>query len=228
MSSTRRFLIAPALARLIRKERSGDRITEGYFPNQAGRSTHVHVAREKGSLVLTTTAPGGATVEERTEVPRAHAAALLDVVARKVDYARSQLSVGGRDISLDRFVTPGALDILSVEFASDGEASAFAAPSWFGPEVTEEPAFQNRSIALEGVPKVPEVALSNAALDSLLDALENRIRPAQGYEAALPRERQITRPSKPPPATNGSLGPIVTSAGDELVRELGRALRPGQ
>jgi hypothetical protein len=138
MSSTRRFLIAPALARLIRKERSGDRITEG------------------------------------------------------------------------------------------GEAKAFAAPSWFGPEVTEEPAFQNRAIALEGVPRAPEVPLSNAALDSLLDALENRIRPAPGYEAAFPRERQITRPGKPPPVTNGSLGPTVTGAGDELVRELGRALRPGQ
>ena len=92
--------------------------------------------------------------------------------------------------------------------------------------MTEEPAFQNRAIALEGIPKVPEVALSNAALDSFLDALENRIRPSQGYEAA--RERQIARPSKPLPVANGTLGPKATGAGDEMLGDLARTLRSGR
>ena len=55
MSQTRRFLVASSLARLIRKERGGSRVTEGYFPNQADRSSYVYLDGEQSSLVLITT-----------------------------------------------------------------------------------------------------------------------------------------------------------------------------
>ena len=186
MSTTRRFLIASSLARLIRKDRGGGRVTEGYFPNQAGRSSHVHVEGDRGSLVLVTAPANGAPTEERTDVPRAHAEALLDVAPGKVEYARSRLMAAGREIRIDRFVRPGPLDLISVEFESDEQSTAFRPPVWFGPEVTEDAAYQNRSLAVDRVPQVPEVPLTNAALDSLLDALENRlgIRPMQGRPVA--------------------------------------------
>src|SRR5690606_39547089 len=103
MSTSRRFLIASSLARLIRKERGGNRVTEGHFPNQADRSSYVFIEGDKGSLVLITMS-SGVPVEERTDVPRTHAEALLDVTPGKVDYVRSLLTVGTRDIYVNRFV----------------------------------------------------------------------------------------------------------------------------
>jgi CYTH domain-containing protein len=175
MSTTRRFLIASSLARLIRKDRGGARVTEGYFPNQTGRSSHVHVEGDRGSLVLVTAPANGTPAEERTEVPRGHAEALLDVAPGKVEYARSRLTAGGREIRVDRFVRPGPLDLISVEFDNDEQAGSFRPPLWFGPEVTDDATYQNRAIALGTLPQVPDVSLTNAALDSLLDAIENRL-----------------------------------------------------
>jgi CYTH domain-containing protein len=173
MSQTRRFLVASSLARLIRKERGGSRVTEGYFPNQADRSSYVYLDGEQSSLVLITTG-AGMPVEERTDVPRAHAEALLDVTPGKVDYVRSTLTVGTHDIRVSRFVTPGPFDLVSVEFERDEDAREFRAPSWFGPEVTADQAYYNRSIALSGLPQAPEIPLTNAALNTLLDIFENR------------------------------------------------------
>jgi CYTH domain-containing protein len=34
-----------------------------------------------------------------------------------------------------------------VEFASEEEAAAFRPPGWFGPEVTDDPRYRNRSLA---------------------------------------------------------------------------------
>src|SRR3954470_20396689 len=181
MSTTRRFLIASSLARLIRKDRGGARVTEGYFPNQTGRSSHVHVEGDRGSLVLVTAPANGPAVEERTDVPRTHAEALLDVAPGKVEYARSRLTAASREIRVDRFVRPGPLDLISVEFDNEEQATGFRPPLWFGPEVTNDAAYQNRAIALGTLPQVPDVSLTNAALDSLLDSLESRLgsRPLQ-------------------------------------------------
>jgi CYTH domain-containing protein len=185
MVTSRRYLIASSLARLIRKERGGNRVTEGHFPNQADRSSFVVVEGDKGSLVLLHTGPNGPS-EERTEVPRAHAEALLDVTPGKLDYLLTHLTVGTRDIQIVRFVTPGPLDLIAVPFESDEEARDFRPLSWFGPDVTTEVAYQNRSIALEGAPQAPDVPMSNAALNSLLDTLENRYSAPRGYTPHAP------------------------------------------
>jgi hypothetical protein len=39
----RLFIIAPSLARLIRQERGGEHVREGYFPDQPDRSTYVQI-----------------------------------------------------------------------------------------------------------------------------------------------------------------------------------------
>ena len=124
MITTRRYLIASSLARLIRKERGGNRLTEGHFPNQADRSSFVVIDGDKGSLVLVTSG-GGGPVEERTDVPRTHAEALLDVTPGKVDYVRSALSIGSREVRIDRFVTPGPLDLITVDFDKEEDFERF-------------------------------------------------------------------------------------------------------
>ncbi|WP_052955026.1 hypothetical protein [Microvirga vignae] len=169
---TRRFLIASSLARLARKELGGSRVTEGYFPTRPDRSSHVQIEGEKGLLVLSTNVSGASPAEERTEVPQAHAAALMDLVAGKTEYIRSKLPVAGRDIVLDHFGAPGLVDVISVEFQEETESSAFIPLPWFGPEVTADAGYQNRSMALQGFPALPEIPLPSEALDSMLDALE--------------------------------------------------------
>jgi CYTH domain-containing protein len=175
MAIVRRFLIAPAFARLVRKERGAVRVTEGYFPNQSGRQSHVLVEGSQCHLVLVTPGNGGAPTEERTEVPRGHADALLDVCAGKAVYDRSRVAIGGgRDAFIDHLVTPGALDLVTLEFDDDAEAGRFQPAPWFGPDVSGRDGYDNRTIALQGLPGGTDVAISNAALEALLDTLENR------------------------------------------------------
>ena len=52
MPAQRLFRIAPSLARLIQKERGGERVLEGYFPDQPRPSTFVQVEETRSSLIL--------------------------------------------------------------------------------------------------------------------------------------------------------------------------------
>jgi hypothetical protein len=80
MSITRRFLLAPSLARLLEQERGGRHVIEGYFPDRHGRSLHVRVEEGTGSLILVTASPGG-PLEVAAALPLAQAEALLDLAA---------------------------------------------------------------------------------------------------------------------------------------------------
>lgn len=204
MTVIRRFLLAPSFARLVRKERGSARVTEGYFPTQAGRNSHVLVEAGQCHLVLVTPEEGAAS-EERTEVPRAHADALLDVCGGKAVYERTRVALpGGRETLVDRITHPGALDLVSVEFETRDAAAAFMVPPWFGPEVTAEAAFDRRAIALEGLPAVGEVPLSNAALEALLDMLEDRFGRATRFAAATSTAAPAPAPARRA-ATDGSV-----------------------
>jgi CYTH domain-containing protein len=172
----RRFLIAPSLARLIRKERGVvDRIVEGYFPARADRDHFVSIEPGHSFLVLAASERDGATRdEERTEVPRSQAEALLAVCAGKVGYECTRVRLAAdREAMLDRFIAPGVLDLIRVEFERKEQADAFTPPGWFGPEVTRDAAYERGSLARAGIPHREDIPLSNAALEELLDNLEN-------------------------------------------------------
>ncbi|MCJ2071315.1 hypothetical protein MKK75_21390 [Methylobacterium sp. J-030] len=218
MSTVRRFLVAPSLVRLIRKERGGARITEGHFAPQGGRSSFVRVDGQQCQLVLLNKGPDGVPVEERTDVPRAHGDALLDVCPGKAAYDRTTMTIGGREIAIDRYVTPGSLDLVSVTFDNDGDAAGFPAPSWFGREVSAEPAFERQALAIQGIPPVEEVPLSNAALDAVLDLIEPRFgfgrygsspRSSEADEGALGAMRRIVAPPPAPQPAPVAAAPVA-------------------
>ncbi|WP_052954888.1 hypothetical protein [Microvirga vignae] len=205
MTTTRRFLLAPSLARLILRERGGARQIEGYFPEREGRSSYVLLNDRKSFLVLRYRHRNGFT-EERTEVPQSHAEALLDVTAGEVDYVRTRLSVGGRDVFVDQFIRPSPLHVITVEFASEAEVRDLHPLPWFGPEVTTDRHFSNLALAMDGITERREVELSDAALGSLLDTLENRftdVRSQQRAQINRPAPRQ-TRLPEPDPQPSGS------------------------
>ena len=230
MTIIRRFLLAPSFARLVRKERGSVRMTEGYFPTQSGRNSHVLVEAGQCHLVLVTPEDGAVPGEERTEVPRAHADALLDVCAGKTVYERTRIAIGGgREALVDRITHPGALDLVSVEFDDRDAAATFLSPPWFGPETTADAGFDRRAIALGGLPAAGEVALSNAALEALLDMLEDRFGRSRSISAPpAPRRtandgavidalRRLASPEEPSTAT-----PEVAANEDATARALPR------
>jgi CYTH domain-containing protein len=217
MSITRRFLLAPALARLIEKERGSHHVREGYFPEQSERSISVRVEEGTGTLILVTHGSHGPT-ETPENLPHAHAEALLGLAAGGVEYRRVDLAIGAYGAHVSRLTAPGELDVVTVDFEREEQAREFQPPSWFGPEVTTQPGYQNRYLALKGFPTAPEVELTNAALDSLLDELEDR-------SASHQQLVEPAAPTMPPPTTDAE---DVEDLGveDSVIRELARSLRP--
>jgi hypothetical protein len=227
----RLFIIAPSLARLIQKERGGERVLEGYFPDQPRHSTFVQLEETRSSLILEVGGDGAS--EEHTDLPLAHAQALLAVSQGQVEYVRIGLSIGSHEIQALHFVRPGPLDLVAVEVAPEGEPDLPPLP-WFGPEVSAEPAYQRRRLALDGAPAVSGVDVTNAALNSLLDLLEDRLStwPVQGQAVAAdePVAGVAQRSAAPVPDLETEVDEGIDDLGieDAVIRELARALQPRQ
>ena len=230
MTMLRQFLIAPSLARLIQRERGGERVVEGYFPDRPHHSIFVRVEEDRSSLILSPQGIEGSS-EERTDIPLAQAQALLAVAPGQVGYVRTSLSLGSRHLQLQQFTDRGPLCLLSVEIPQQ-ETEEFQPLSWFGPEVSGERAYLRRRIALDGLLPTPEVGLTEGALNSVLDLLEN------GFTAWPLRDQTAAseEPGARPPAAASSSVPSPAGDDDQdiddlslennVIRELARSLRP--
>jgi len=222
MSSTRVFLLSPALARLIERDRAGERVRQGYFPAHHDRSTHVDVTGDAGHLVLASHGAKG-PVEDAAEISRAQAEALLDLTAGRIEYLGISIAIGSHTATIQRFVAPGPLDLISMTFRDDKTARKFQPPAWFGPEVSTDPSYRFRAIALTGLPSVPEVEVTNATLNSLLDALDHRDREAElsstwRAQAATPSEAAFDGEDEQ------ELDGLTIE--DSVIRDLARSLQP--
>jgi CYTH domain-containing protein len=209
MSTTRVFLLASSLARLIEKERGSHLVRQGFFPDRTGRSTHVQVSGGTGRLILVSHHAAG-PLEEPAEISRAQAEALLDLTAGQTEYLSIPIDIGSHSATIQRFVTPTPLDLISIAFRQDKMARKFQPPVWFGPEVTSEPTYQVRSLALTGLPATPEMEVTDTALHSLLDALGDRAGEPQPQPTWVAPEPETSEPILDP----------------EAERELARSLQP--
>ena len=121
-------------------------------------------------------------------------------------------------------MSPGRLDLVSIVFASKEDAESFEPPIWFGPEVTADSTYQNLTIALKGLPAVPDVPLSDAALHSLLDSLGSPMGKEQEHlllsERPQPPTSAAALPSHPEDENASDL-----DIEDNVIRELARSLR---
>jgi CYTH domain-containing protein len=229
MTILRQFIIAPSLARLIQKERGGERVIEGYFPDQPHRGTYVQVEETRSSLILE--AGESVAPDEQADVPLAHAQALLAVSQGQVEYVRTTLSISSHEIQARHFVRPVALDLVAIAGVPE-DGQDLPPLSWFGPEVSTEPAYQRRRLALDGAPDAPEVDATNAALNSLLDLLEDRFTtwPVQGQaeEPGAPAADVSLASDAPVPAPETEADEEIDDLGieDAVIRELARSLQP--
>jgi CYTH domain-containing protein len=230
MPMQRLFIIAPSLARLIRKERGGERVQEGYFADQSQRSTFVQIEEARSSLILEV---GEGTSEQRADLPPAHAQTLLAVSQSQVEYLRTSLSIGSYEILVLHFIRPAPLDLVGVAVPSENEQNFHPLP-WFGLEVSVEPAYQRRHVALKGAPDARDVDVTNGALNSLLDLMEDRFSTWPGpHEAAISdaSAADVTpRPKAPVPEPEPEVDEEIDDLHieDAVIRELARSLQPRQ
>lgn len=226
MRITRRFLLAPPLARLIEREREGHHVTEGYFPEQGSQSVFVRVGESVGSLVLVTNGPNE-PIEEYAALSRSQAQFLIDSTTLRVDYRRIDLSIGTRAVQICRFFAPRPLDLILVELEQE-EAGDFQLLPWFGAEVTAEARYRNRSIAIAQVHETPVVEITNLALNSLLDDLEGQSSPWHSPDLAPTMTHSGAQQSN---AVSSSVSEPERDEEDQgiedaVIRELASALRP--
>jgi CYTH domain-containing protein len=225
----RQFLIAPSLARLIQRERGGERVVEGYFSGRPHHSIHVQVKEDRSSLILSSHGIEGSP-EESAGIPTSQAQALLAVAPGQLAYVRTSLLLGSHQIHLQQMTEPGPLCLLSVEIPQQ-ETEEFQPLSWFGPEVSGERAYLRRQIALDGLPQAPEVELTEGALNSVLDLVENGTTGPLAAQTVASDELGTRLPtaassSGPAPASDDDPDIDDLSLENDVIRELARSLQP--
>jgi CYTH domain-containing protein len=195
MPVERRFVLASSLARLLQREGGpADRLIEAHFPARSDRTQLVRVEHGRASLILCSTTPDRQASEEAVEVPLSHAEALVEVAAGTVAFDRTALPLGtGIEGVLDRYILPQGLDLLTVTIT--GDPRHFAPAPWLGPEVTGDAAFEARELAINGLPAIEEVKVTNAALEALLYTLEGGRITLQSRAPETLRARRMPAPS---------------------------------
>jgi CYTH domain-containing protein len=119
--------------------------------------TEVRIRKRSGVTTLTVKGGRGRSrAEEEIELDADRFTRLWELAqGRWLEKTRYELpSTGGMTIELD--VYEGGLEGLitaEVEFASEEAADEFVPPPWFGVEVTDDDAYKNRRLAVDGPPK---------------------------------------------------------------------------
>lgn len=133
-------------------------IEQGYL-TIAGDGTETRLRRRGARCSLTVKSGSGLTrAEHEIELSAEQFEALWPATegARLLKRRHLLRTEEGRVIELD--VYAGALDglmVAEVEFDDPWGAERFAAPYWFGPELTDDPDYRNQRLALRGMPPAP-------------------------------------------------------------------------
>ena len=177
---TRRFLITPALARLVSYYRGSTPVIEGFFDGQSDRSVLLRIDRQGPQLVLSIPHRDQDPQETAADIPTEHALVLLSSCAGKLSFNQSGLTLeGGQEVLVQRFNGPHAFATICVTFPDRETVDQFVRPVWFGGEVTDDAALTNRGLALGGIPRLGELSISDLALNAIIDVLESQPKPAQ-------------------------------------------------
>ncbi len=117
--------------------------------------TEVRIRDDDGCWRLTVKHGGGMRrVEEELEVDARRGEALWGLTeGRRVEKRRRRIPYGSAMVEVDVFAgVLHGLVVAEVEFDDSSSAEAFAPPAWFGREVTDDPAYKNRALAVDGRP----------------------------------------------------------------------------
>src|SRR5690349_10097480 len=127
MPTTRVFLLASSISRVIARERSGETITEGFFPDSRNRTMFVQLRGDSADLHLISDEPSRPA--EAAAIPSAFAQALLAVVAGQLEYNRTRLLIGDADVWVNQYQGEGSVATVQIDFLDQALADIFQAPS---------------------------------------------------------------------------------------------------
>ena len=147
----RKFLLGELPSALALARRCA--MLQGYLALDG--DTEVRVRRTATGSTLTIKHGGGEVrVEEELELGESQADALWELTeGRRVQKSRRLMRVDGHEVSVDEYA--GALDglvVAEIEFDDQRAANEFMPPAWFGRELTGDPGYANRSLAVHGLP----------------------------------------------------------------------------
>lgn len=131
-----------------------ERIEQGYLA--IAEDVEVRLRRRGGRCLETVKRGSGLRrIELEVELDPAQLETLWPATdGRRVVKIRRVGEIGGVRVELDIFEDALAgLVVAEVEFRSVAAARAFRPPPWFGREVTDDPRYANRSLALRGRPE---------------------------------------------------------------------------
>lgn len=129
-------------------------IEQGYLAVDAG-GTEVRLRKKGERRLLTVKSGAGLTrLEAEVELTSAQFQSLWPMTAgRRLKKLRHGVPYGALTVEVDVYSgNLSGLCVAEVEFESEGDARAFEPLSWFGVEVTGDPRYLNRTLALLGPP----------------------------------------------------------------------------
>jgi adenylate cyclase len=151
----RKFLVPAPPDDLDRHPSSA--IEQGYLAIDPD-GTEVRIRRRDGAAVLTVKSGGSlARVEEELALDDGAFERLWPLTAgRRIEKVRHLIRAEAPGLVIELDVYGGdlaGLVVAEVEFASEADAGAFAAPAWLGPDVTGDARFKNQRLAVDGRPE---------------------------------------------------------------------------
>jgi CYTH domain-containing protein/CHAD domain-containing protein len=158
----RKFLL-PALPDAAVRARAV-RIEQGYLAVSA--EVEVRLRRAGGRMTLTAKRGRGESREEHEiTLYKEQFEQLWALTAeRRLLKSRRRVPLDGSDLSAEIDVYEGALAglvVVEVEFDSVEQGRSFGPPEWFGEELTGERAYDNQSLAADGLPRHDSEANGN-------------------------------------------------------------------
>jgi adenylate cyclase len=133
------------------EEREHERVEQGYVA--LDDHAEVRVRRKGGRHTLTIKSePGLTRVEEELTIDADRFASLWALTeGRRVVKTRHLVPLGELTVEVDVYEGDlGGLVTAEVEFPSEQASSAFDPPGWLGREVTGDPRYANRTLAVSG------------------------------------------------------------------------------
>ena len=134
-------------------ESPGTRIRQGYLAHDDFREVRV---RHQGRKYFLTMKEGSGLMRGEVEIPitaEQFKALWPRTEGRRVEKIRTVVKQGGYRLEIDRYEGELApLLVGEVEFSSVKESADFEKPKYFGPEVTDDGAYRNVSLAMHGLP----------------------------------------------------------------------------
>jgi adenylate cyclase len=149
----RKFLVRELPADLDRHPASS--INQGYLAiGPDGSEVRLRWRGEQASLT-SKRGHGVARDEAEIEITQAQYETLWPLTqGRRIEKTRYKIAAGER-LVIELDIYGGELTglvVAEIEFPSRSEADAFVAPSWLGPEVSEDDGYKNQRLATDGRP----------------------------------------------------------------------------